>query len=152
MFRVRTCLHNQIALTNKAQFVLSIFQIYCPLTEFSTANFLTQQFIELPFSHMLVYHTFDSQAYMRCVQPDSHKRSTGGLAYSRSQESMVPEERLSNVPHPLLAEEYVSCAACLIRLILCSGDVMANSRLELNIVDRDTTKVEKWDKRKHKMI
>jgi len=46
-------------------------------------------------------------AYMRCVQPDSHKRSTGGLAYSRSQESMVPEERLSNVPHPLLAEEYV---------------------------------------------
>jgi len=46
-------------------------------------------------------------AYMRCVQPDSHKRSTGSLAYSRSQESMVPEERLSNVPNQLLSEEYV---------------------------------------------
>jgi len=46
-------------------------------------------------------------AYMKCVQPDSHKRSTGSLDYSRSQESMVPEEKLSNVPNQLLAEEYV---------------------------------------------
>ena len=45
---------------------------------------------------------------MKCVQPDSHKRSTGSLDYSRSQESMVPEEKLSNVPNQLLAEEYVS--------------------------------------------
>lgn len=46
-------------------------------------------------------------AYMRCVQPDSHKRSSGGLQYSRSQEAMVPEERRSNVPNQLLLDEYV---------------------------------------------